>query len=133
MLVFFFLMVNKHGGQLYGMRYSQREVLSLFPLPTPTFWIPARVPPTQLTSSFLFFSPRFKMYFGSPGSSLLCLGFSLLWLLLLQSLLSSRLSFSSCGSQALEHRLSSCGTCGLSCPEASEILLGQGLNSHRVH
>ena len=39
-----------------------------------------------------------------------CAGFSLQWLLLLQSTGSRCTGFSSCGSQALEHRLSSCGT-----------------------
>ena len=43
-------------------------------------------------------------------SSLRCAGFSLWWLLLLRSTGSRRAGFSSCGSQALERRLSSCGT-----------------------
>ena len=43
-------------------------------------------------------------------SSLRCAGFSLRWLLLLRSTGSRREGFSSCGSQALDHRLSSCGT-----------------------
>ena len=42
-------------------------------------------------------------------SSLRCAGFSLRWLLLLQSMGSRHAGFSSCGSQALECRLSSCG------------------------
>ena len=42
-------------------------------------------------------------------SSLWCAGFSLRWLLLLQSTGSRRAGFSNCGSQALERRLSSCG------------------------
>ena len=42
-------------------------------------------------------------------SSLWCVGFSLQWLLLLQSTGSRRAGFSSYGSQALECRLSSCG------------------------
>ena len=43
-------------------------------------------------------------------SSLPCAGFSLRWLLLLQSSMgSSHVGFSSCGSRALERRLSSCG------------------------
>ena len=42
-------------------------------------------------------------------SSLRCVGFSLQWLLLLRSTGSRHTGFSSCGSQALEHRLSSCG------------------------
>ena len=42
-------------------------------------------------------------------SSLHCVGFSLRWLLLLQSTGSRSVGFSSCGSQALERRLSSCG------------------------
>ena len=41
-------------------------------------------------------------------SSLRCAGFSLQWLLLLWSTGSRRVGFSSCGSWALEHRLSSC-------------------------
>ena len=43
-------------------------------------------------------------------TSLWCAGFSLRWLLLLQSTGSRRTGFSSCGSRALERRLSSCGT-----------------------
>ena len=39
-----------------------------------------------------------------------CMGFSLWWLLLLQSMGSRCTGFSSCGSWALEQRLSSCGT-----------------------
>ena len=42
-------------------------------------------------------------------SSLRYAGFSLRWLLLLRSTGSRHGGFSSCGSQALEHRLSSCG------------------------
>ena len=41
--------------------------------------------------------------------SLRCAGFSLRWLLLLQSTGSRRMGFSSCGSWALEGRLISCG------------------------
>ena len=65
----------------------------------------------------------FKFIFGCIGSSLLCAevvasggysslrcaGFSLRWLLLLRSTGSGRVGFSSCGSRALERRLSSCG------------------------
>ena len=43
-------------------------------------------------------------------SSLRCAGFSLRWLLLLRSTDSKLTGFSSCGSRALECRLSSCGT-----------------------
>ena len=42
-------------------------------------------------------------------SSLRCAGFSLRWLLLWQSTGSRHAGLSSCGSRALEHRLSSCG------------------------
>ena len=42
-------------------------------------------------------------------SSLQCVGFSLWWLLLLRSSGFRPVGFSSCGSWALEHRLSSCG------------------------
>ena len=42
-------------------------------------------------------------------SSLRCAGFPLRWLLLLWSTGSRRAGFSSCGSRALEGRLSSCG------------------------
>ena len=46
----------------------------------------------------------------SRGYSLLwCAGFSLQWLLLLQSTGSRSEGFSSCGSRTLERRLSSCG------------------------
>ena len=46
----------------------------------------------------------------SGGYSLLwCTGFSLRWLLLLQSTGSRHVGFSSCGLQVLERRLSSCG------------------------
>ena len=64
--------------------------------------------------------------FGSAGSSLSCglslvvvnggysslqyMGLSLWWLLLLQSTSSRACGPTSCGSQALEHKLSSCGT-----------------------
>ena len=41
-------------------------------------------------------------------SSLWCAGFSLSWLLLLQSTGSRHEGFSSCGSRALEHRIRSC-------------------------
>ena len=53
--------------------------------------------------SFFFF------FFGCLGSLLWCVGFSLWWLLLLRSTGSRHAGFSSCGSWALEHRLSSCG------------------------
>ena len=43
-------------------------------------------------------------------SSLWCAGFSLRWLLLLRSTGSRHAGVSSCGSRALEHRLSSCGS-----------------------
>ena len=42
-------------------------------------------------------------------SSLRCAGFSLQWLLLLRSMGSRSVGFSSCGTRALECRLSSCG------------------------
>ena len=42
-------------------------------------------------------------------SSLRCTGFSLQWLLLFWSTGSRHMGFSSCGSWALRHRLSSCG------------------------
>ena len=42
-------------------------------------------------------------------SSLWCAGFSLQWLLLLRSTGSRQVGLSSCGSQAVERRLSSCG------------------------
>ena len=52
----------------------------------------------------------------SGGYSLLqCMGFSLRWLLLLRSMGSRCAGFSSCGSWALECRLSSCGSRALEC------------------
>ena len=47
---------------------------------------------------------------GYSSLSCACTGFSLWWLLLLQSTGYRRAGFSSCGSQALELRLNSCGT-----------------------
>ena len=53
---------------------------------------------------------RLSLVAASGGySSLQCAGFSLQWLLLLQSTGSRHTGFSSCSSQALECRLSSCG------------------------
>ena len=53
---------------------------------------------------------RFSLVVVSGGySSWCCAGFSLQWLLLLWSTGSRCAGFSSCGSRALEHRLSSCG------------------------
>ena len=51
----------------------------------------------------------FIYFFGCVGSLLQCAGFSLRWLLLLRSTGSRHTGFSSCGLQALERRLSSCG------------------------
>ena len=56
--------------------------------------------------NLIFFS---FFFFGCVGSSLLRVGFSLRGLLLLWSTGSRRAGFSSCGSQALERRFSSCG------------------------
>ena len=53
---------------------------------------------------------RLSLVEASGGySSLRCMGFSLRWLLLLWSTGFRRAGFSSCGSWALENRLSSCG------------------------
>ena len=76
--------------------------------------------------SFLFFNfwPWYSIYlfiylfiFGCVGSSLRYAGFSLWWLLLLQSTGSRCAGFSSCGSRTLERRLSSCGARGLVAPQ----------------
>ena len=54
---------------------------------------------------------RLSLVVASGGySSLWCTGFSLQWLLLLRRMGSKCTGFSSCGSWALERRLSSCGT-----------------------
>ena len=78
-------------------------------------------------------------------SSLRCTGFSLWWLLLLRSTDSRRAGFSSCGSWALEHRLSSCGAQavgvqasvvvahGFSCSAACGIFPDQGSNPCPLH
>ena len=52
------------------------------------------------------------LWLGSSGATLQawCAGFSVQWLLLLQRTGSRHSGFSSCGFQALEHRLDSCGT-----------------------
>ena len=88
--------------------------LSLFPQP---FLV--------LCSAFFFFFFNFLNFWlcwvfvaarglslvaSSGGCSLFqCVGFSLQWLLLLQSTGSRPVGFSSCGSRALERSLSSCG------------------------
>ena len=60
-------------------------------------------------------------------------GFSLRWLLLLLSTGSrEQMGFSSCGSQAREHRLNSCGN-GLSCSAACGIFSDQGVNLCLLH
>ena len=84
----------------------------------------------QLLDSSMFFFFKFLLYLfifwfcwvfvaarvlspvaASGGySSLRCAGFSLQWLLLLRSMGSRHVGFSSCGMRALERRLSSCGT-----------------------
>ena len=54
---------------------------------------------------------RLSLVAVSGGYSLLwCMGLLLQWLLLLRSMGSRHTGFSSCGSRALERRLSSCGT-----------------------
>ena len=72
-------------------------------------------------SFFLFFLSSFLPVLGlhccarslsliaASRGYLQCKGFSLWWLLLLRSTGSRRAGFSSCGSRALERRLSSCG------------------------
>ena len=95
----------------------------------PTCWSMDH-PSTHIATDFFFFFNEFNYLFiyfwlhwvfvAASGlslvavsggySSLWCAGFSLRWLLLLQSMGSRCVGFSSCGSRALEHRLSSCGT-----------------------
>ena len=53
---------------------------------------------------------RLSLIVASGGySSLWCAGFSLQWLLLLRSMGSRRVGFSSCGVRAPERRLGNCG------------------------
>ena len=74
------------------------------------FLIITRKQPDISYSFFLNFNLFLFFIFGCIGSLLWCAGFSLRWILLLQSMGSRRVGFSSCGLQALERRLSSCGT-----------------------
>ena len=62
--------------------------------------------------SWVFVAGRRLSLVAASGSysSLQCTGFSLRWLPLLWSTDSRRAGFSSCGSWALERRLSSCGS-----------------------
>ena len=64
---------------------------------------------TSLLINSFFYINLFIFILGCVGCSLRCAGFSLPWLLLLPSTGSRRVGFSSCGSRALERRLSSCG------------------------
>ena len=64
-----------------------------------------------LTALGLFAARGHSLVAASGGySSLRCAGFSSRWLLQLQSMGSRRVGFSSCGTRALERRLSSCGS-----------------------
>ena len=78
---------------------------------------------------WVFFAAcRLSLVAESGGYSLLrCTGFSLRWLLLLQSTGSRHVGFSSCSSWALERRLSSCGAWA-SCSAACGIFPDQGSN-----
>ena len=77
-------------------------------------------------SGFPLIHAGFSVVAASEGySSLHCMGFSLWWLLSLWSGGSRHASFSSCGSWALEHWLSSCGT-WLSSFKACGIFLARG-------
>ena len=66
----------------------------------------------QMLLYCFYFFKLINLYFifGCAGSSVQHAGFSLRWLLLLRSTGSRHTGFSSCGSWALERRLSSCGT-----------------------
>ena len=68
-------------------------------------------------------------------SSLPCTGFFLWWLFLLRSMGSRTHGLSICSSQALEHRLNSCGVhlLHVSCSTACEIFLYEGSNLCFVH
>ena len=69
----------------------------------------------------------------SGGYSLLwCTGFSLCWLLFVVEHGLEVCGLSSCGLQALERRLSSCGA-GLSCSTACGIFPDQGSNPYPLH
>ena len=58
---------------------------------------------------FFFFNKFIYLFIGGVGFLLRCTGFSLQWPLPLRSVGSRCVGFSSCGSRALECRLSSCG------------------------
>ena len=66
-------------------------------------------------------------------SSLWPVGFSLWWLLLLDSTGSRHMGFSSWSSKALEQAGSVVVVHGLSSPMVCGIILGQGLNPCRLH
>ena len=108
--------------------------LSVLSLNHPMWSLKARyvLPPGPVSDRLLCFNFSFLIFlililiFGCVGSSLLRTGFSLAaaswgysslwhtgfslrWLLLLQSMGCTCAGFSSCGSRALKHRLSSCG------------------------
>ena len=73
-----------------------------------------------------------SLVLASGGYSLLrCVGFSLQWLLLLQSTGSRHAGFSTCGMWALECRLSSCGTWAYCA--ACGIFPDQGSNPCPLH
>ena len=99
----------------YLSKYSY--ILFFFPSSLPSF-LPPSLPPflpsfllSFLCVGSLLLRAGFSLVAASGGySSLQCVGFSLWCLLLLQNTGSRYSGFSSCGSWALERRLSSCGT-----------------------
>ena len=114
--------VNKHTGScLQGCKASD-AVESLESRTNPTHTGGALSCPTLRVGFFFFFFFNFLLHWvfiavhglslvvaGEGYSSLRCVGFSVRWLLLLQSTGSRHIGFSSCVSRALECRLSSCG------------------------
>ena len=97
--------MSSHG------RGRERQEASSLVSPPPLFFFNKLYLFIYFGLSWVFVAARaLSLVAASRGySSLWCVGFSLWWLLLLQSTGSRCVGFSSCGSQALERRLSSCG------------------------
>ena len=119
---------------------SQRKVLLVLH-PIWVGFLPLEVQRVHWLIQFFFFFNIFYILFfylfiGCIVSLLLRTGFSLWWLLLLQSMGSRCAGFSSCGARALEHRLSAGSVAvahGLSCSAACGIFPDQGSNPCPLH
>ena len=99
------------GGECGSQRAAQGILMVMEVFPIFFFFINLFILFFYFWLRWVFVAARRLSLVAASGgySSLRCTGFSLRWLLLLRSRGSRHMGFSSCGSRALERRLSSCG------------------------